>query len=218
MNISVITLVNNWPMYEKMLLGPLYPDIELIPVFDSISATKGLNEGIDRASNDIMILCHQDVSLPFSFLDKLENTINGLSENLGIVGTFGRDLNLNCAGDIYNPFPKRITNGKLPSKALTLDEHCIIVKKSSGLRFDENLYYYHLYGADICLAAIERGLENYIIGSQLNHLSPKGTFDDTFKKAVDWFINKWKNRTNIKLFRTMCCEIDFETGNWIQYK
>ena len=46
---------------------------------------------------------------------------------------------------------------ELPAQVATLDELLLIVKRDSGLRFDPELGF-HLYGADICLQAIEQGL------------------------------------------------------------
>ncbi len=195
-------------------LNPKY--FELIPVYNPISATQGLNVGIEQSNNDLVICCHQDVKFPINWHQILLTQLSTL-ENVGVVGTFGRKFDLKCAGYIYNPYPTLRKSGTLPCEALTLDEHCLILYKSFGLRFDESCPYFHVYGADICLSAIEAGFNNYIIYSTLEHLSAKGKYDPTFRLAVEWLLKKWYGRTSITKFRTMCFEVDFETGNWHHY-
>ena len=205
---SVVTLVNNKQLYNDMVVSSLPPKLfELIPVFDAVSATRGLNGGIRKAQSDLIIMCHQDVSFPPEWPVTLEKQLSMLKAPIGVVGTFGRDLRLNCAGNIWNPYPCRRAAGQLPCKALTLDEHCLIIFKSSGLRFDESLTQFHFYGGDLCLTALESGLVNYVIDSELNHLSPTGTFDKSFEGARDWFIKKWRGKTKYKTFRMMPCEV-----------
>jgi len=228
MSYSIVTLVNDPVTYTKFVKNTVDPErFELIPILWPISATNGLNRGIEKASCDWVICCHQDVSFPENFdfiltgqIAKIEQAIkneNRLAQ-VEVIGTFGRKLDLECAGRIYNPYPKlRQGHGKLPTRALTVDEHCIIINKKYGLRFDETLPYFHIYGADICLSTLSKGSDVWIIDSMLNHDSEKGKVDETFPKAVEWFMNKWTGKTDIPIFRTMCCEVNFETGNWIQY-
>ena len=45
----------------------------------------------------------------------------------------------------------------LPARVATLDELLLVVRRDSPLRFDPELGF-HLYGADLCLQAAERGL------------------------------------------------------------
>jgi hypothetical protein len=45
----------------------------------------------------------------------------------------------------------------LPASVSTLDELLLVIPSSTHLRFDPDLGF-HLYGADICLTAQERGL------------------------------------------------------------
>jgi hypothetical protein len=50
-----------------------------------------------------------------------------------------------------------------PEPVQTLDEIVLIIRKSSGLRFDDQLPHFHLYGADICLRAAKMGRKSYAI-------------------------------------------------------
>jgi hypothetical protein len=226
MNISVVTLVNDEKLYQEMVVKSLrgIPDIypEFIPI-TSTESCKGINQGVKLATNDLIIICHQDVFFPHNWISILESQLNKIPKPFGVIGTFGRDLNLKAAGRIYNPHPiLRVGLAKnLPVEAISLDEHCLIISKTTfdnyHLQFDEGLKYFHIYGADICLSAHEKGLKNYVIDSSLNHLSPKGKNDRAFDLSVKWLIKKWQKRSDYKLFRTMTFEVEFETGNWIKY-
>lgn len=214
---SIVTLINDYPLYERMVVNSLNTQVfQLVPILNPQTAAEGLNEGIEKADSDFIICCHQDVSFPENWESILSKQIPCLPK-IGVVGTFGKTFELKSAGCIFNPKPQLRANGHLPCRAMSLDEHCLMFFKSSGLRFDGSNPHFHLYGADLCLQAQEIGLYNYIIGSGLEHLSPKGAFDETFDLAMRWLIDKWKGRSDIKRFVTMSCEVNFETGSRVQY-
>lgn len=218
MKIDVITLVTNFKMYEEMVLGSLDKEFfNFIPIEKAVSATTGLNRGLYQAKGDLFLFCHQDVSFPVDFKERLQVQLDMLEPEIGVIGSFGRDLNLNVAGNIFNPHPHKVSRGCLPCRALTVDEHCFLFYRHSGLFFDKNQPYFHMYGADVCMKATNMGLKNYIINTEVSHLSPRGKDDGTLKPSIDWFYNKWVDNTNIKIFRTMVCEVNFETGNRISY-
>jgi hypothetical protein len=50
-----------------------------------------------------------------------------------------------------------------PEPVETLDEIVLILRKSTGLRFDPAFPHYHMYGADICMAARRAGLGAFAI-------------------------------------------------------
>jgi hypothetical protein len=56
-----------------------------------------------------------------------------------------------------------------PQPVQTLDEVVLILRKSSGLRFDESLPHFHFYGTDICLRVSKRGMASYAISAFCIH-------------------------------------------------
>jgi hypothetical protein len=58
----------------------------------------------------------------------------------------------------------------LPAPVATLDELLLIVRRDSPLRFDPELGF-HLYGADLCFQARERGLAVVALGEPCRHRS-----------------------------------------------
>ncbi len=57
------------------------------------------------------------------------------------------------------------------SRASVLDELLLVIRRSSGLSFDDGLPSFHLYGADICLQAQMGGMKSYIITAFCIHNS-----------------------------------------------
>jgi hypothetical protein len=80
----------------------------------------------------------------------------------------------------------------------------LIFRKKSGLRFDEELGGFHLYGADICLQAMQRQMPNFSIDAPVNHLSG-GNVDDSFREVAKKFCHKWQNQNcPMDVVRTTC--------------
>jgi hypothetical protein len=87
----------------------------------------------------------------------------------------------------------------------TLDEVLLILKKSSGLRFDQRIPGFHMYGADICLEAHRHGLKCYAISAFCIHNTNQyGLLPLQFWQGYLAMRRKWKAQLPIK---TSCTEI-----------
>jgi GT2 family glycosyltransferase len=173
--------------------------VELIPIdntSNTLSAHEALNQGLKKATGEIVVFCHQDVKFPQGWIEKLLEQIvivERTHKNWGVLGTFGiaKDGSpaghiIDCGVHFYCP--------PLPVEAQSLDEHCLIIRKGSGLEFDENLGGFHLYGADICLEAMTKGLTNFAIDTCLEHLSLGRKLDQSFYDAMNRLYIKWRNK------------------------
>ncbi len=191
-SISIVSCVSNQDVYKHNFLDREFPpETQLIPVYDANSAAQGLNHGISQAVHDVVVCCHQDTYLPADWALALNRQITEIGNlDYGVLGTFGIDLNGKYAGNIKQPNgnPKM---GKLPCRAQSLDEHCLVIRQLSGLRFDEDLGGWHMYGADICIQAMERGMKNYVIDAYLEHMS-NGKVDESFHCMANRFCAKWQ--------------------------
>jgi hypothetical protein len=130
------------------------------------SASLAYNSAIEEAEHDIVIFVHQDVYLPDTWFTSLQRCLAFLEEtdvSWGVLGCFGSRKGADGGlGRVY-------TSGMgwhgrplaRPEPVETLDEIILVVRKSSGLRFDPRLPHFHLYGTDICMTARERGLTSY---------------------------------------------------------
>ena len=137
------------------------------------SATKAYNDAIGRSLNDLIVFAHQDVILPETWLSELQHALSHLEiedPNWGVLGCYGETQSDNGRGYVYSSGLGILGRPlKHPSPVQTLDEIVLILRKSSGLRFDDTLPHFHFYGADICLTAARMGLKSYAISAFCIH-------------------------------------------------
>ncbi len=92
----------------------------------------------------------------------------------------------------------------LPARVATLDELLLVVRRHAGLRFDPMLGS-HLYGADLCLQARERGLPVVAIGALCHHNSRNVGLPKEFYQSAVVFARKWEYQLPVA---TPCVIID----------
>ena len=151
------------------------------------SAAKAYNDAIDRSTNDLIIFAHQDIVFPEHWLSDLQSALDsleGIDPQWGVLGCYGETLHDGGRGYIYSggldilgkPFDR-------PAPVQTLDEIVLILRKSTGLRFDERLPHFHFYGTDICMEAAIRDMRSYAIpafcihNTQQNFVLPKEFYE-----------------------------------------
>jgi len=210
-DISFVTCVSNLNQYKSHVLMSLLKNTtkknyEVIPVLNAgnkYSAAQALNIGIKSAKGNIIVLCHQDVVFFEKWIDNLFIRIaevEGKTSKWGVLGTAGINSSDTTIGRVYNIKGKlswASTTDKTIMPAQTVDEHCMVIKKNSGLLFDEKTVKgFHFYGADICLnASINKGLVNYGILCPIIHNSASGSLNigkKEFERLMVVFAEKWK--------------------------
>jgi len=92
----------------------------------------------------------------------------------------------------------------LPARVATLDELLLVVRRDSGLHFEPALGF-HLYGADICLQAHERGLAVIAVAALCHHNSRTIDLPDAFFASIRVFARKWSHRLPVA---TSCIVVD----------
>lgn len=214
LNFTIAVAVNNRDILKNNLLRSL----ELVGTHHHqmviregyASAALAHNSAIDQAVNDVIVFVHQDVYFPGRWLAGLAESIRKLEEQgiqWGILGSFGNRLDLqNGIGRVY-------TTGRglhgiaidAPEPVTTLDEIVLVIRKSSGLRFDVNLPHYHLYGTDICLTADSLGYSNFVVpGFCVHNTDEIVRLPDEFMSNYHYIKRKWADRLPIK---TSCITI-----------
>lgn len=201
--IDVITLVNDWHKYESNVIATLQNQgVYLIPIPNPDSATSGLNEGLEIASNEIVVMCHQDVKFPENWVLQLKEQIEIIKDdNFGVLGTYGISYDQKDGVGCVRSGEKELRRGLLPCLASYLDEHCLIIRKGSGLVLDTSLPYYHMYGADLCMQAYQKKMNCYAIDNHLHHLSDNQGNDPNLDLAIQWFQNKWAGNSRFSTYR-----------------
>jgi hypothetical protein len=93
---------------------------------------------------------------------------------------------------------------ELPARVATLDELLLVVRRDAGQRFDPALGF-HLYGADLCLQARERGLAVVAIEALCRHNSRSVGLPRAFYESAQALARKWSHRLPVA---TPCAIID----------
>jgi hypothetical protein len=214
MDWTVISATNNEDILKSCLLNS--PDIgeasDVILQRGYTSAAAAYNSAIDKAPSDLLVFVHQDVYLPRGWSDSLRRALELLSEvdpDWGIAGVYGVNKSwddgagfLYCAecGSLGNYF-----NGV--REVRSLDEVLLIMRKSSNLRFDEQLPGFHMYGTDICLEARRRGMKSYAISAFCIHnTNGYRMLPLQFWRCYLYMRKKWRSQLPVA---TPCTEITF---------
>ncbi len=175
-SLCFIVASNNEEVLRSSLLASpdLFENAEISVQREVPAAAVAYNRGIEATNAEVMVFVHQDVYLPMGWLQKLEQTLQGLQRddpNWGVLGLFGTERDGTGQGYLYSTGLRRILGSEFAGarRVETLDEVMLILRRASGLRFDEQLPGFHLYGADICLQAEARGMKNYAISDFAVH-------------------------------------------------
>jgi glycosyltransferase involved in cell wall biosynthesis len=166
----VVTVSNKEVFARNFLASPCLEraaDCEILDQADFPSAARAYNEALDRARHEIVVFCHSDIVLPEQWRSELECVLHDLDNrdpNWGVLGAYGNTRDGSGWGQVYST-GLGIVGEPLPAciAVQTLDEIVLILRKSSGLRFDETLPHFHFYGTDICLRAARMGMKSYAI-------------------------------------------------------
>jgi hypothetical protein len=163
-----------------------------------VSASVAYNDALQHSDNDLVVFAHQDILLPSRWISDLHSAtkcLDSFDPEWGVLGCYGMTddglergyVYSNGQGVLGKPFGT-------PQAVQTLDEIVLIFRKSSKLKFDETFPHFHLYGADICLAAAKNGRKSYAISAfsihntQQNLVLPK-----EFYQCYRALKTKWKS-------------------------
>lgn len=175
------------------------------------SAATALNAGLDNSTAPFVIFAHQDVYLPGPWLESLIHQIKQIErvhENWGVLGLFGRRTTGEWVGRVWSSGLGREAGegGFAPAEAATLDELLLVVRRASGLRFDEGLPGFHLYGTDIVTEGHVRGVPAFVVDAPVVHNSrPVKTLKGAYAQAYRYMQKKWRKRLPVL---TLICDIE----------
>lgn len=183
------------------------------------SATAAYNAALAQSRNEILVFIHQDVYLPERWLSDLDSALRQLARSdpgWGVLGCWGVKQNGDEFGYLYTPGQAVIGYPlETPEAVQTLDEVVLILRKSAGLKFNEQLPGFHLYGTDICLAAAAVGLRSYAISAFCIHNSRQH-----FRLPSDFYVSYryvkrvWRKSLPIE---TSCVRISrFDGDIWMR--
>jgi glycosyltransferase involved in cell wall biosynthesis len=200
-SLSFVIAVNNEKVLEQnALASPVFKSghqHEILVRRGFASASAAYNDAISTTTNDIIVFMHQDIYLPDGWDERLTNSVVSLEksgEKWGVLGCFGMSLEGAPVGYVYsNGLRRELGSPQPPTRVQSLDEIVLVVRKSSGLQFDEMLPHFHLYGTDICLEAQRMGLRNYVVANYCIHNSlPVLRLPPEFWRCAEYLQKKWR--------------------------
>jgi len=161
-NYSVIVAVNDDGVLERNLyLSDCIKEDSVQLQRGFSSAARALNAGMSVHDVDYFILVHQDVYLPDGWLNNLQKVIDKLSiedSSWAVIGVAGVDMSGSLVGKLWSQgINQEIDIGDALAKVRSLDEVLLVLRQISGLKFDEEMAGFHLYGTDIVQQAKKLG-------------------------------------------------------------
>lgn len=219
---SICTLVTNQKEYQEMLQSFLaagftdatceflYIDNSTQNTFD---AYQGINQFLQQAQGELIIICHQDILINLNNRTDLENRIAEIEQidaNWAIISNAGgieNNLYQRVAVHVHYADGFEQVAGELPQKVCSVDENFIVIKKAANLALSGNLSGFHLYGLDLCLIATLLGYNAYAVDFLLTHKSygnPDKSYDvvlQALKQKYFYFMRSRQILTTFADFR-----------------
>lgn len=225
-NFSIITLAYNIENYKKLLNSLRIQEgvhsIEIIGIPNYHNSFKSIFEAYNRAtevaSGEILIYCHDDIIVPNDWLKTVRDVISNLELNKvpwGVLGPAGVQQKADqgiyfLLNDKMKPTPESL-RAFTPIEVTSLDELCLITKKSNNLKFSENdISGFHFYGVDLCTTAKLAGLKNlsaplfcHHSSDGMKNLDTVDKFSSFIEKVKEWDrlsrkrgLSEWRTTTS----------------------
>lgn len=188
-----VTLEANLASSPQLKLNPS----RLTVLRQQASASLAYNKGLELTSERICVFAHQDVYLPKGWdlaLLKSVKQLDATDPNWAVSGVYGVRSDGTHVGRVWSSGLGQELNRATTSPEIveSVDELLIILNRNSGVRFDETLPSFHLYGTDIVQTAKSRGLKSYVIAAPVVHNSiPVTTLAGGYIAAHDAMRKKW---------------------------
>ena len=161
----VLACASHSPAILAANLGrsPLLADIPLHVQADAPSAAVAYNRALDATTAPVVVFAHHDVYLPPGWDALLAARLAELPPDWAVFGSFGIGLDGAHIGPVWSSSLGMIV-GRVPMAPVPVqafDELLIVVNRAAGLRFDESLPGWHMYGTDIVQMARKAGFGAY---------------------------------------------------------
>lgn len=134
---------------------------------------QAMNAGLDRARHDLVAVVHEDVLLPDGWQQKFESSLMELEEfdpDWGLLGPAGWNEQDTLVGHWSDPRQFSDTLGARSfERVRNLDEHLLILRASSGVRFDDLLPSIHNVGRELYSTLKQRRMATYVINAPTIH-------------------------------------------------
>ncbi|WP_103334271.1 hypothetical protein [Pseudotabrizicola formosa] len=161
------------------------------------SASIAYNRAMDATDSDLILFVHHDVYLPRGWDLLLAQRLADLGRHhpdWALAGAYGVAADYRQFGPVWTSSLGEII-GRVPLQpepVVSFDEMLIVLRRSSGLRFDDAQPGWHMYGTDIVCRARAAGQGAYALGLPCIH---NDRFHDglgaDFTQSYRWMQAKW---------------------------
>lgn len=143
--------------------SPLLATVPLHVERNAPSAAIAYNRALMATDAPVVVFAHHDVYLPEGWDRLLAARLAELPPDWALFGSFGIGLDGAHIGPVWSSslgqIVGRVPMGPVPVQSF--DELLIVLRRDSGLRFDETLPGWHMYGTDIVQTARAAGRGAY---------------------------------------------------------
>lgn len=205
--ICIVAVSNDRRVLDRNLLSSdllRSGDVEVHIEYDAPSASVGYNRGIAATDAPIIVFAHQDVFFPHAWRQMLANQIAAvekLDPNWALLAPFGVSFEGEHVGRVWSTGLGAIVGEQVaePTPVQSFDELVIVMRRDAGLRFDETMPRFHLYGTDIVQSALQAGTGAYVVNMPVVH---NDQFHDRlgadFAEAYRFARRKWHDALPIR--------------------
>lgn len=196
MSSFVIACASHSPTILSANLGrsPLLATQSLHIESNAPSAAIAYNRALDATTAPVVVFAHHDVYLPSGWETLLAARLAELPDDWAVFGSFGIGMDGAHIGPVWSSSLGMIV-GRVPMAPMpvqSLDELLIVLRRDSGLRFDEGLPGWHMYGTDIVQSARAAGQGAYAGALPCIHNDRyHGALGDDFDAAYRFMQRKW---------------------------
>jgi hypothetical protein len=178
--------------------SPLIAQIALQVERDAPSASIAYNRGLDATAAPYVVFAHHDVYLPPGWDRVLAARIAEVAAQdpqWALLGTFGVGLDGAHIGPVWSSSLGQIV-GRVPmgpTRVQSFDELLIVMRRDAGLRWDENLPGWHMYGTDIVATAHAAGRTAYAGGLPCIHNDRyHAALGNDYRDCYQFMQRKWR--------------------------
>lgn len=196
----VVNVTNDEVFKANLLSSPCFNSggiHELIAVSSASNVAVTYNNGLDSAKNDIIVFVHEDVYLPKGWTKQFVRNFQlaeKINENVGVVGVLGASIDekkqIILKGRVIEEDIMRGTVCNVPQQVETVDECLFAFRKTTGLRFDEQMAS-DILAVDISLFAKKSGKKTVVIDSLCYHNNTTDLLGWSYYAAARRLACKW---------------------------
>ncbi len=220
----ICTIVNNQAQYQAMIQSFESAGFDeknvRYTMLDNCENNKyepysSIRRCMSETAEPYLIFCHQDLLANqghgIGQLKKAIEELDELDSSWAVAGNAGVNGKFTTVAKITDRYKTGANKVKLPQKVHSLDENFLIFNQKNTFTFNQcELRGFHFYGTELCLSAIEKSLNAYVIDFHLEHLG-RGAMEEDFYSLRQQCQQAWGHRFRFCFIQTTTNTVFFST-------